>query len=202
MLLQQWLVEHDGWLGVHADRLVYEHKFCWVEPALEQIKQLPRKLDVVNAVPTERIQIIGCEVTSPLAHGADYFIAFLAQPIVRGQFLERSTYGQAMPWPCHRQRIQPEPRTDAELPRQDSAIEHCVVAEDSPLAVVQRTQELTRITACVPVSRMIVDLDADTDHLKARVTDIGFRCHLRQTEVLVVISFEVNRNDVHHMSSS
>ena len=87
------------------------------------------------------------------------------------------------------------------MPRQDSPIERCVVAEDSLVTVVKRLQKLSDITAGVPVSRVVVDLHPYTDHLKPRVTYVRFGGHLRQAVLLVVVGFKVDGYNVHNQSS-
>ena len=103
----------------------------------------------------------------------------------------------------HAQRIEILSRDDAERERQDSPIKEHVMAEQCrvrPVNLVEIRLDLGLGTA-EPLRLTIVNLYADTDDLKARVTDVFLRCHARQGEVLGVVRLEIERHETHNTTS-
>ena len=97
----------------------------------------------------------------------------------------------------HTQCVKPELGLDPVVPRQDSPVEHGVVAEDRLVAVVNGVEEPSHVLTGIPVNLFVVDLDGHADHLEPLVAYVFFCRHLGQRVLTVVVGLEVYGHDVH-----
>ena len=189
--------------GEHPQGQVDQPEFRLREaPCHHHVEDVIGQVHVVDAVAAIGIQFVYAEIGAAFALGVQHLGAFDADTIGFGQRLEAGALLHTVNGSGHAERIEQRLRADAQTPRQDRPVEHHVVCQHSGVGPVVLGQKLLDRTvgSTEPTSFFCVDLDPHADDLEAGVTDVFFRGDLRQGEVLVVVGFRVNRNNIHHTS--
>ena len=177
MRLQQGLVQTQHRLCKHPDGQINQAQFESSELGEQVQEQIVGQRHIVHAVPTIGCQLFLWEIGTPQVDGVHHLSALDPQFVVRRQF--RQTVADLCPVdsPCHAQGVSDCLGLDAVVPVQDCHVEQSVVRQRHAVAPIELHQPL--FCFCVgsgePFRFTIVDLHSNTDHLKARVTDIFLR---------------------------